>query len=104
MSNYTNIGCITRDQSRIVKLVATPVYLELLPSSVYRIVADTNSFIDVSASGNPQAIFVNGASGVYLPANTVEFISTTEDKTHLFAAQCTASGTMFVSRVLGSKI
>lgn len=104
MARYANIGgavpgCVTKDQTLRIGFTDSAQAVHLNSNNVYRIVADQDCFINFSPSGAIEGE-INDASGVFLPANTIEILSTTKDRVFLQVEQATASGTLFASRIL----
>jgi hypothetical protein len=94
------IGCVSKNQTTRLQFNDTAQAVLLLANNTYRLVADANCFINF-ASGVPETnTEIGSASGVYIPANTPEVFTTTGDKIWLQAEQATASGSLFISRLL----
>ena len=96
------IGCVTKAQTMILHPNTGEVTAHLHPNSSYRIVAEEDTFIDFHASGVVlgSAGDLSAASGVFIPADTPEYFSTTGDRIYLTAQQATASGAVFISKIL----
>ena len=95
-------GCVTKEQTLILTINDSVSTARLLSNETYRIISDVDTMVDFTASGTfPSAGELNGSSGVYLPKDVVEYFTTTSDRVFLQAEQATASGSMYISRILG---
>lgn len=97
-------GCVSKNQTTRLQFSDAAQAVLLLANNTYRLVSDKACFINF-ASGLPETeTEIGSASGVYLPADTPELFTTTGDKIWLQAEQATASGSLFISRMLGRGI